>query len=207
MDRDALVARAETRFRDTNNNVYSPAEWADYVNDAYLDVVAADPYWPFLESRDTSLSVTAGTNTVTLPADVWRVTAVYNATDSFPMHPLHGRSEYRTWYPDATQTGSPTFYRLRGNILEVFPTAAATTEIDVDTFDPPATLGAADEPVFPSQYHRLLVSGALAYAYDDDGNLQQGALHRGRFEQGIERMRADLLSPRLETYPTVIDTL
>lgn len=207
MNRDALVARAETRFRDLSNDTYSPQEWADYVNDAYLDVVSASPHWPFLEIRDTSLVVAANTNTVNLPTDVWRITGVKNQTDLVAMHPIGGRSEYIESYPDASQVGTPTFYRLRGRVLEVFPSAAKATTIHVDAFQPPAALGPTDEPVFPSQYHRILVSGALAYAYDDDGNGQQGQIHRGRFEQGIARMSDDLLGLRVESYPTIIDAL
>lgn len=207
MNGQALVDRCEVRFGDPSNNVVAEAEWLAYLNDAYLDVVAADPLWPFLEGQTTNLTVTAGAGTVALPSDVWRVTSVYNATDKWPLTPIPGRSEYRHWFPDpASNLGTPQWYRLRGATLEVYPWAAAATTLHADIAAPPAEITTSTEPVFPEQYHRILIHGALIKAYEDDGNLALAATHQARYERLLAAMRTDLLGPRTEGYPEVVDT-
>lgn len=165
-----------------------------------MDVVGADPNWPFLEVRNASLSIAGGMAETTLPADVWRVTSVYNATDKIPLTPIPGRADFRHWFPaPADGLGIPLFYRLRGNVLEVYPWPAVTTEIDVDVAQPPAALTAgADEPIFPEQFHQLLVLGALARAYEDDGAPNQATPYQGRYERLLQSMKQDLLSVRTE---------
>lgn len=208
MNLEALIARCQTRFRDEDAAVLDTTEWTGYLNDAYMDVVAASPLWPFLEARDETLSVAAGSGTVTLPADGWRVSAVYNATDGVPLIQLDGRAEYRHWFPNPSQSlGTPSFYRQRSNTLEVYPWAQVATELDVDLYLPPAALTTGQEPVFAEQYHRVLVAGALAYAYEDDGNLEQANVQRSRFNQLLGDMLTDLLGPRGESYPAIIDSL
>lgn len=208
MDLSTLQARCAFRYRDTTNRFVEADNWTDYLNEAYRDVASAEPYWPFLESQDTSLSVAAGTGTVTLPADAWKVSAVYNDTDSVPLVPIPGRSQYRQWFRDPSNSlGTPQFYRLRGNILEVYPWPASATTIHVDIATPPADLAlGTDEPVFPEHYHHILVMGALAKAYEDDGDPRWASSYQARYERLLADMRRDLLDTRTESYPEVIDT-
>lgn len=201
----AIVDRAEARFGDPENSVYTAAEWLDYVNDSYMDVVAAAD-WPFLEGQVTNLSVTAGTGSVALPTDVFRVTAVYNATDDIPLSPIPGRADYRRYFPNADAfLAIPLFYRLRNTTLEVYPYAATATVLHVDTVVPPAAIATGTEPVFPEQYHRILVLGALAKAHEDDENIPQADRYQARFDRLLANMTQDLLSPRTESYPEISD--
>lgn len=50
MDLTTLQTRCRTRFHDASQNVVTNAEWLGYLNDAYRDVLGAEPYWPFLDS-------------------------------------------------------------------------------------------------------------------------------------------------------------
>lgn len=204
MDLTALTTRCESRFRDTTNAVISEAQWKDYLNDAYADVHAASDVWPYLEARATNEVTTSGQ--ITLPTNVFRVTAVFNVTDELAMVPLQTRGEYRRWFADQTETGTPLYYRLRSNELELYPTPAVATEVAIDYWVPPADLSAGgDVPAFPAQYHRMLVAGALAYAYEDDGNPQQAEVHRARFERLLSQMKHELLGPRTEGYAEIVD--
>lgn len=206
MDFATLTTRTLTRAQDTGNHVFSEAEVKGYLNDAYMDVVAARPDWPFMETRRTQVTVTAGTGVVDLPTDVWSVGAAFNATDGFMLDPLDGRGEPRRHFPDDTSAGPPTLYRVLGSQIEVYPTPTTDTVLELDAFAPPAELsGDTDEPAFPRQHHRILVNGALAELYDDDGNHAAGDRHRARFEAGIHRLAMDLFAPRQEGYPQVID--
>lgn len=208
MNRDALVARAETRFRDTANDTYSPTEWADYVNDAYLDVLTATPWWPFHEALSAPLVVAAQATGVALPADVWRVDAVYNLTDDYPLVPSQGRSEHLYSFPGPGETefSIPTHYRIRNNRLLVYPNPARATTLHVEYREPVAILGATDEPVFPVQYHHMLVEGALGRAYMDDGNPGMSESHMSRFGMLLNQMMDDLLVTRSEAYHELVDT-
>lgn len=203
----ALADRAEARFQDSGNNVFTAAEWKLYLDDAYSDVITASSRWPFLEARATALVVTAGTNTVDLPDDVWRVTAVFNDTDDVPMSQIDGRSAYRDHFPQLeSSAGVPVYYRLQNNAIEVFPRAAVATTLAVDHFVHPAALsGDTDEPVFPRPHHKTLVDGALAYAYDDIGHPQQAQIHRAQFQAGVQRLLDDLLANRTDSFPTIVD--
>lgn len=205
MDLVALRTRVETRAQDAGNRVFSEAEIDGYINDAYMDVVAARFDWPFMETRRTQVTVSAGATSVALPADVWHVAAVFNATDGVAMSPIDGRNQARHLYPDPG-AGAPILYRVLGANLEVYPAPTVATTIELDAFAPPAELTATAEPAFPRQHHRILVSGALSFLYEDDGNMEAAAGHRARFEQGIQRLAQDLFAPRQEGYPGITDT-
>lgn len=208
MNLTALQARCALRYRDTGNRLVTTADWTEYLNDAYTEVLGAEPNWPFLQGQTSGLTVNAGTGTVALPTDVWRVTGIFNATDKWPLAPLPGQIDYREWFPDpAGSLGTPEFYRLRGSTLEVYPWPAVDTSLTVDTIVPPALLSAGgDVPVFPSQYHRLLVYGALARVYEDDRETGPSGTNQGRFAQMLQQMRNDLLGPRTEGFAPVLDT-
>lgn len=207
MNGTAMATRCAFRFGDTTHEVISESEWLEYLNEAYSAVVAEDPYWPFLEVQTSSLVVAAGAGTVALPSDTWRVSSVYNLTADMPMSPIPGRSDYRHWYPDPENNlGTPAYYRLQAAVLEVYPFAATATTLAVNVASPPAALIGAAEPVFPEQYHMLLVHGALAQAYEDDESQGMAQSHNARYERLLQAMKNDLLSSRDEGFHQVIDT-
>lgn len=203
-----LQARCRTRFRDPNQNIVTDAEWTSYLNDAYRAVIAASPFWPFLEVVScAALVVSAGTRGIALPTDVTRVTAVRNATDNIPMVPLSGTTEHIRIDPEQSTTGVPEFYRIYAGRIEVWPIPNSDTTLHVEYPAPPAMLsGASDEPVFPEQYHNLLVEGALYRAYVDDGNLEQASVHEAQYAGILGAMLFDLLgTAREDSYPTIVD--
>lgn len=207
MNGQVMADRCAFRFGDTTSEVITDAEWLEYLNEAYMAVVADDPFWPFLEARNSSLVVTAGTGSVALPADTWRVTAVYSVTDKWDLAPIPGRASYRHWFPDpANNLGVPAYYRLQAANLEVYPWPAVSTTLAVDIASPPAALTLSTEPVFPEQYHMLLVHGALAQAYEDDESQGMAQSHNARYERLLQAMKTDLLSSRDQGFHEVLDT-
>jgi hypothetical protein len=209
MQLSALQARCRTRFRDPNQNIVTDTEWTDYLNDAYRDVIAASPHWPFLETVNCSaLVVAANTRSVALPTDVTRVLAVRNATDGFPMRPLlSGTKQHLYLDPEQNMTGVPEWYRVIAGRIEVWPLPTTPTTLHVEYPAPPSLLaGASDEPVFPEQYHHILVEGALQRAYLDDGNLEQAAVHADQYGSILGNMLLDLVGTAQEdSYPTIVD--
>jgi hypothetical protein len=68
------------------------------------------------------------------------------------------------------------------------------------------TLSSSASPVFPSAYHDILIDGALAAAYLDDGNAAQGKEYEDRFTNRLTHMMQSVLMNRTETNQPVRDT-
>lgn len=201
----ALVTRCASRYRDLGSAVVNTAGWENYLNDAYADVIAASPLWPFLNSSFDAV-LAAGQSSVELPPDVFRVSAAFNATDDILLTPITDTSSFLDRFPNPNEDrGVPEFYRMQGTFLQVYPWPAVPTAIALEVYSPPAPLTSADEPAFPEQYHRMLVAAALAYAYEDDGNLKQSQAHGATFARLLGDMKNDLMSPRTPKYPTILD--
>jgi hypothetical protein len=207
MDVSAMQGRLRTRFRDPDQDVVDNTAWLDYLNDAYHDVIGASPWWPFTENQSAILSVTAAATGVDLPTDTWRVDGIYNVTDDYPLLPIDGNAAMWIAFSGpgtAAQTGNPTHYRIRANRILVYPNPTAATTLHVEYRTRPADL-TSGEPIFPEQYHGILLEGALARAYIDDGNRDQAAVHEAKFQELLGGMKDDLLASRGETYPQIHD--
>lgn len=68
------------------------------------------------------------------------------------------------------------------------------------------TASGSGSPVWPSQYHDILIPGALAQAFLDDGNVSQAAEYEKRFDAAVAGMRATVLLSRTETNQYIRDT-
>ena len=203
-----LRARCKSRFRDLNNSVYTDQEWTAYLNEAYDDITNDSPWWPFMQAKNTAVNYPAQAASIPLPGtDTWRVIEILDATDRYPLAPLFGGSAVFAAYPYADTTfGNPLHYRLFNNTLEVYPRPLVAITLNIEYMTPPLDLAAdTDVPVFPAQYHLAIVSGALARAYEDDGNGQQSQIHWARLDEIVDDMKSDLLGARQETYPIIQD--
>lgn len=195
-----------TRFRDTSNQIVSDNDWKLYVNTAYGDALIAMPFFPWNEAS-TTLQILANARSVNLPTDVWKVTAVYDSTDQFPMVPLEGRDQVYNEYPQQTEVGQPMHYRIFGGQLQVYPLPQSNTNFIVEYSVQPADLVAdADIPAFPSQWHDILVSGAVALAYRDDGNPQMAEQYEKEANDMTMKLINDVMQPRQGRFYEPIDT-
>jgi hypothetical protein len=68
------------------------------------------------------------------------------------------------------------------------------------------SLNSSASPVFPSQYHDLLIDGALAQAYLDDGNPGQGDKYQALFQAACTAMLNQLGQSRTETNSVIRDS-
>ncbi len=206
MNAGAIRDICEQRFGDSTNVIRTEAEWLDYINEGVGVINGASPYWPYLEASTSSLTILASTNSIALPSGAWRVLSVFNETNLYALDELQGRRGAADEYPQrATSTGTPEKYRLFGAAIQVFPWAAVDTELIVEYVADLAELAAGDSPPFPARYHRALVHYALEQAYLDDENLELAGRHESRFTVMLEQMRSDLLSPRGDSYPQIVD--
>ena len=209
MDLTALQGVCRLRFRDPNQEVVTNASWTIYLNAAYHDVIDSSPFWPFKEvTSPTAVTVNALARSAALPANVTRVTACRNATDKIVMSRLDNRTTHLDLDPEGTATGAPSFYRLFGLTLQVFPLPTVNTVFELDYIAPPADLSSGtDVPVIPTTFHHVLVAGALKRAYTDDGNLNMAAAYAEEFDAMINRMTKELLgASRNESHPIITGT-
>jgi hypothetical protein len=201
-----LRTRAAVRFGDASNAIITDTVWKDYVNEAYRDICSLEP-WPFLEAATTNVSVTASTRSASLPTNVWRVQAVYNSTDNIPMSPLHNPAQQFWEFPEQDETGVATLYRIRGALIEVFPMPAATTTLTLHYEAYTGDLSAdGDLPALPVVNHHVIMLLAVAKAYRDDGNFQAAQSYESEASVILDAMRRELLSPRTESYPGIVDS-
>lgn len=278
-----MQARCRLRYSDQNQDIVDNDGWLGYLNDAYRDVISASPLWPFNTQPNGELILTAGSRSVDLPPNTFRIAAVYNDTNQWPMAPIEGRTQQIVRYPDQTITGPPRRYRIINNQMQVWPLPEIDTTFVVDYFSAPPDLGSMvlttsafagdvagdhtlsgidlsdtivavtavddsthaatdltaefaitapdtvsnfagtdttgahvvvtynhqgagnDTPVFPAQWHNILVQGALAYAYTDDANPTQAAVYQAKFDGMLIKMIADLLSGQQDRNTEIVD--
>lgn len=121
--------------------------------------------WDFLELQTTD-TLNAGENTLTLPAELKRVDAIElkdvsgNSID-FEFRPYQQFREAAKW---DIERGVPRWWTERGGVVHVWPSADATytATIDYIRHAPAALSGPSDEPILPPEYHDVLVYGAAA---------------------------------------------
>lgn len=198
--------RCASRFGDESHNVITDAQWKDYVNDAYRDVQAVRPDWPWMQTKTSTLSIAANTRATSLPTGQTNVTSVYNTTDEILVRNIQGALQHLRLYPDQDETGSVQHYRLQANKIEVYPLADHTTTLIVEGTIPVTDLSAdADVPAFAMQFASVLVEWALAKAYRDDDNHAQSDKHQAAGDAVVQAMVMYYLDAREDGYPQIVD--
>lgn len=196
-----LRTRASIRFGDAAFALVTDATWKNYINETYRRVISEEALFPNREIETTTLASVALTRAIALPTDSTRVLSVHDHTNFVKLEPIEGVAEHLRLYATQTEDGVPVSYRVRNGNLLLYPLPTSIYTYWVEYLGRPADLSAdADLPAFPSQYHDILVEGALADAYADDGNEKQYLLHDNRFKELFSAMRLDLLGERTERY-------
>lgn len=209
MTRDTMIARVKARFGDPSAQIFDADYYCNAINEAYSAVIDVSPFWPFLETNTTGLSIAANSVAgMALPADATRVLALFNTTDLIRMEQITGRRTHLDMYPEgANQSGTPIQYRIFNNTIFVFPVPSVTTSFSLDYAVRPARLATGGaSPVIPDQYQEAIIEHAIATANIDDGNMDQYNAHMAVFGQKMEQMKNDLLNPRGDSYAQINDT-
>ena len=143
-----LIAQAAVRYKDPSNAVISAGQWLQYLNQCYSDVNEASPLWPWLESAEETVTVLAGQRSGALPANVFQVNWAYDTTDDYRLVDQQGRGDQ--WHQDhlRSETGQPVTYRLRANVLELFPAPLVNTTVVCECVEYPADLGTVTTTVY-----------------------------------------------------------
>lgn len=202
-----MRTRCAVRFQDAAMDVVADSEWKDYLNTRYRRALGSSPDWPWKRVHKTNLTISANARSATLPTGSWRVESVVDFTNFTPLRPLDGTTAPALIDPAEDASGAPTWYRVYGNAIEVWPKPDTNITLHVDILINAVDLSAdGDFPVFPPEYHDLLVEGALADAYLDDGQPQSAQPHEASYMAILKDMQTDLLGPDQESYPVPTDT-
>jgi len=156
-----------------------------YLNDAYLLDICEAEDWPFLEATAT------GAAPLTI-SDLRAVEYVLDSAQETKLSPVD-RKGLTDSSVNLAEVGTPTHYYLtEGTTLNLFPTSTDT--LSVRYFKTPPRLTGTASPVLPERFHSLIVTGAVARAYEnsDDWELAQSAANA--FAVRLDRMRESLLA-------------
>lgn len=161
------------------------------INDAQDEMCNRHP-WTFLEATVTNVgtivaswSLTTATN---FPTDVRSLLVVYNSTLDQTLKGVETKTVYDQYFADISNTaqGAPQWFYNIGTDYRLYPTPDAVYTFSLVYLKTPAVIDdVADTLTVPSRYHRIVMTGALAYLYfmrDDDG---KGKLFEDRFDKKI----------------------
>lgn len=212
-----MITECKSRFRDTSGDVIDSTAWMSYLNQAFRRVNERTPLWPWLEAAESTLSFVANQRSADLPAGAFGVNWVYNFTNDVPMYPDQPRGNQWMGNRQLRSTvGPPTTYKVRGNAgaakdmgcLDVYPLPDASYSLRIEAIKFPAVLDCTTNCIapFPTIFHTILVDGALALAYLDDGNTTQYETRMGAFNAAVTNMMIDLLQHRTQQNVVIADT-
>lgn len=132
---------------------------ATWLNAALHEFEDAYP-WPFLEA-ETSVAVVAGTNTLVLPSNFYKLMSL--KIDGYGTRPEYmDLGFFEDEIEDRTVTGLPTVFTLVGtDSIRLYPTAdTAYTFRIVYRKAVPDLAADIDVPAIPTRHHYTLVKGA-----------------------------------------------
>ncbi len=165
-----------------------------WIDAAYFRVINAAK-WPFRQESAT-FTIPANSNEVALPADFLSMFNVTTTVSGNKFANQLGWMEFQdlTMYLASSGPGTPRHYAIfKNRRLFVAPTPTENVETTV-YYD--KSIGGltsdGSEPVFPEQYHRIIVEGALAIGYGAFDQKDEQTAHREEFDRLLEQMITDL---------------
>jgi hypothetical protein len=151
-----------------------------FVNRSYQRLCARMA-WPFLEETTTGTS----------PLAVTDLRHVLSVSAEEPLDYIDRRQLVAN-DADLSGTGSAQWWYLEGGSLKVYPADTAT--ITVRYLKKPADLSGTDEPLIPSDFHDLIVDGAVVLCLKDDDEYGEARELEADLERGIAEMAHALMN-------------
>jgi hypothetical protein len=152
---DECISVDGARFAETMRP--SVQKW---INDRYAEVWGLED-WTF-RTGEATITATAGSATASgLPSDFGVVRGIWR-DDGEPLAYLRAQ-DWNGIYLGAQQNGTPEHYKLVNGTLKFGPTPTGTASYTL-FYDKKLTVLSADGdvPALPSEYHYMLVHGAIA---------------------------------------------
>lgn len=183
-----------------------------YINDSYREINRRFD-WPYLETvgyRD----LTDGTRTIdlsTLSPEIQRIRSIAikastGANEQYSLLEPLSRPRYEQ-YEDQITEGVPMGWAFEGgqNTIALLPipnyTLASGMRVTY-TKRVADMSGNTDEPVFPDEWHQVLVDGASWKWYQREDDIRAD-IYRNYFEQAIRRMYTELITRHSQGVPRI----
>jgi hypothetical protein len=148
--------------------------------------------WPFLEAETTG----------TAPLEIADLRWVLSVkTDENPVQGVDRRWLVST-LPNLTDTGTPAFWYLEDQTLNVYPVDPEAS-LTVRYKKRPAVMADGDEPLVPEEWQYLIVDLAVIDFLKDDDEYSEAVTLRTEVLEGIKEMASDLLGRNLQNVQTV----
>lgn len=202
----ALADQLAVRFRDPNKEIISCTQWYEYINQAWGEIQQTTSQWPWNKDYD-DITVTVAANQqqgcLDASGEVLEVRSVLDATNNRPLRQSEGNGAFRQFEGNSATatTASPSYYRMKGNEIELYPTPSQAITLTVRAVKWSGTLAYNASPPLPAAWHNVLLNGAIALAHLDDGNIDAYKVNDDRFQTGIRNLLGSFLNGQGEKYP------
>lgn len=155
----------------------------DYTNNAQMRVCAD----ALLLHAQTTLTMLAGENFVTLPDDLIRMTGISVSAMPLPVVP-RDRAIMLQSLPENAVVGDQGHYLL-GRTLYLSPTPIQDTTITIAYIRRPAQMQSDDQLEISGQAEEAVRLRVLADTLTDDGQDEMAQLHEQLYQQAIRNVR------------------
>tara|TARA_Y100000296_G_C5166796_1_gene255120 strand:+ start:1451 stop:2146 length:696 start_codon:yes stop_codon:yes gene_type:complete len=171
-----------------------------YVKEADVDIQSRWFNWDFLWT-ETTLTPTADVSTLTSPSNLgnWKLDSFVLAkgTNSYQELEYMDWDDYNLEYKLGSITSDiPEVFSVKpDNVIDLYPTPAATTAISAAYWKTPTEMSVdASESPIPSRFHKIITARAkIYYAENEDApEILSGAL--AEFEDLLDKLEADQLA-------------
>jgi hypothetical protein len=193
--------RVRRRLTETSSSgFFSDAMLNDFINDAQADFVEQVPC---LESS-AIVPVVAGTSEYALPSDF---------SDPIKVQMAYGGAPYTirsTRFVDVDPNVTPgpaCLFYIRGSYLGLYPTPDRAGTLTLYYHQSPGEMDSdLDTPSIPTQFHRMLVPGALVRAkLSDYGKVAEASAYAQEWQGNIARAQVIWQKRNHDRYHVTID--
>ena len=169
--------------------LFRSTEWLAHLNAAYRSFLRLAK-WPNLTAETTAV-IAANGRSVALPTAVLQggLLDVF-MPGGLPLEPQPADLPLRNIRHWTSRPTVPLYYQQRGGRLSVLPAWGAGGTLTLSYFTAPTALTTSTSPIIPETYHDALVSGAVAMAYVDDGNLEVAGAYQAALDRKSTRLNS-----------------
>lgn len=179
-----LYARGFNYLNDAGAGTTRAKRW---INEAMHEINDQED-WLFLQTTST------GTAPLTI-SDLDTVLSVYDSTQQRSLG-RESAGDLVDRFGDLTTTGTPLFYYVTSNTLNVYP-ANTTDSLSVRYFKVQTDLSSgSDVPLMPDRYRQAIVEFAAAKAYIDSDNPDMAMVCRQVGQAIVDRMKQSQVDPQ-----------
>lgn len=191
--------RTEVYNKGFDAGLFPASRLNQFINDGYLNIFRRVQFYAGESTQDFSTS--NGVATYPWPTNSARIRFVWDTTRQVRLLPVSLREMDNSGLPG---TGPPQYYALEGSNFHIWPTPDGIYNLETRFWLMPQPLvNDADVPVFPADYHNLLVRYTTAECYKSEDDFGTAAQWEADFEKDLARFMADQKFPDSET-PDVV---